>query len=113
MVKLSADFLDFDKMVERIELTPITTNIVFTDGSSSFSSRNPEDIYDPEKGIAFALLNRLFGQGLWKKVRDFIPKECKTVTNNEIEKLKEEIKERDRRIAKLQLKLENQRSHFI
>lgn len=72
---LKQEHIDIDKFIDRIEFTPIITGITYKDGSGSFAVCSEEDFYDPEKGFAFALLNRIFGHNLWKDyVRKFVPK---------------------------------------
>lgn len=87
MPNLTADFLDLKSMIDRIEFTSIMTGITYKDGSMSFSVRNPHDEYDPEKGVAFALLNRLFGHDFFKKISKYIPEELQKQSHSEIASL--------------------------
>lgn len=73
MPNLSVNHLDIKQMIDRVEFTPVITAITFKDGSGSFAVRSQDDVYDAEKGFAFALLNRLFGQDFWKQVRGLFP----------------------------------------
>lgn len=75
MPNLTQEHINIHDFIDRIEFTPILTGITYKDGSGSFAVCSEEDIYDPEKGFAFALLNRIFGHNLWKDyVRKFSPK---------------------------------------
>lgn len=74
MPNLKQEHINIHNFIDRIEFTPIITGITYKDGSGSFAVCSEEDTYDPEKGFAFALLNRIFGHNLWKDyVRKFIP----------------------------------------
>lgn len=84
MPNLTCEFLRLKNMIDRIEFTPIMTGITFTDGSMSFAVRSPLDEYDPEKGFAFALLNRLFGNDFFKQCQKFIPNDLDTSTEDNI-----------------------------
>lgn len=73
-MNLTMHFLTLEDMISRVEYTATNVIIFWKDGSVSCATCSPEDTYDPEKGIAFAILNRLFGHNLWKDyIRKLVP----------------------------------------
>lgn len=73
-MNLTAHFLSLKDMISRIEYTAVNVIVFWKDGSVSCATCSPDDTYDPEKGLAFAILNRLFGHNLWKDyIRKLMP----------------------------------------
>lgn len=106
IIDLSQQHVDINDFIDRIEFaSPVVTGITYKDGSGSYSVCSKSDIYDPEKGFAFALLNRIFGHNLWKDyVRKFSPKVSET------ENIKKEIEALQQQNAMLNYNIDNQKN---
>ena len=70
-----APWLDIMSRIKKVHYKEKMTIVIWTDGSKTIVKCNEQDTYDPEKGLAMAILKRISGNtnGHRKLFERFVP----------------------------------------